>query len=195
MYGKDIENLLQAIEEVKKSTLTAIDSLAHETAHQLLTPRLGEHQHFGGTHSSTGSGEHQHDSGLHHHTELEIYTHPPVIESGKLTTEIDKLRKIQSKLYVQADKLNNSIGSPYTEIYTLGQLISRAQSLTANLSYVGGKAATLANLNAVVTATVDAKYAVILYQDGLQRGYDSIYNDGKPSITWDDFANDKKGKG
>ena len=45
-------------------------------------------------------------------------------------------------------------------------------------------------LNTVLSLTIDAKWALITYNDYTQRGFDNLYNNNESSIT---FTNDVKG--
>ena len=121
-----------------------------------------------------------------------------LIELGiELQNDISNIQKIEGKLYVKATNLHNSYGSPYTEIYNLKKKIDLCENYAnqhPRLQWLGEKHALINFMQMVLTISIDAKFAVITYQDYLQRGYDSNINGKKSSITWDDF-NDGKSNG
>lgn len=116
---------------------------------------------------------------------------------GKLQNDISNIQRIEGKLYVKANKVHNSYGSPFTEIYDLKKKIDLCKNYSdqhSHLQWLGEKHVLLNFLQMVLTTSVDAKFAVIMYHDYLQRGYDANVNGKKSSITWDDF-NDGKSDG
>lgn len=109
-----------------------------------------------------------------------------------LIPEIDRIRVIDRKLYTSKENVHNSIGSPYTELYDLNDKLKNLQRWCGDhteLQWIGEKHALLNMMQLVVQATINAKYAVIIYHDYLQRGYDYCHNDNKQSVSWDDFEN------
>lgn len=185
MYGADVERLVSSINEVAVSARNAIFSLSGEAAYMLITKVDGEHStHTPGAHGH-GDGGHSHSAGEHYHEEREKGASHPGAGSSAFSAEVSKVRTIEGKLYTGKGQLNNSAGSPYSEIYELERRIG--QCSIDQIEYLGPKHSLLARLHNVANAAVDAKHAVIQYQDGLQRGYDSCFNGGKQSVTWDDF--------
>lgn len=121
-----------------------------------------------------------------------------LIEMGeKLQGDISSIQKIEGKLYVKANKVHNNYGSPFTEIYDLKKKIDTCKNYSEQhprLQWLGEKHALLNFIQMILTTSVDAKFAVIMYHDYLQRGYDANINGKKSSIAWDDF-NDGKSDG
>jgi len=175
--GPDVERLLGIIEII-------IDSGRNSATNALVTENTGDHQHsvgnhphYGGSHVSEGSGSHSHDDGIHmhdggNHAHMELVNRH--IAVGSFSNEVTKIRAIAAKCYRPINQVNNSLGSPFNEIYSL--------------DYIRGFSDTLGGLLATINAAVDAKYAIQMYADSLQRGYDDTFNGGKPSIVTDDFV-------
>ena len=56
-----------------------------------------------------------------------------------------------------------------------------------NLQWLGEKHTLLGLMQVVLSYCIDAKWALIHFQDYIQRGYDYQFNDGIPSVRWSDF--------
>lgn len=187
MFGADIERVLGVIDRVYVASQNASKSLAGVMDRQLftmidgrtVTDTPGSHGHPDGSHS--------HEVKQHRHYEDSVPRSKPEIPSGELREELKKLSVIQGKLYTATTSLNNSVGSPYTELTRLMVLIEDYLDAPGSMVYLGQHAAAAALAQRVTSGAIDAKYAVIHYHDGLQRGYDTCLNGGRQSITWDDF--------
>lgn len=116
---------------------------------------------------------------------------PPIkIEYEKIKKELVNVRLIESKLYVTKDQMHDSIGSPYEELYKIEETyldMEKYGNSHSNLSYIGEKMTMLFYLETLISRLTDAKNSLIILFDNIQRGYDSLVNGGKPSITWDQF--------
>lgn len=187
MYGADIERLLSAIDEVRATSQEAVCKLVSAMDRQLFTM-------IDGLTETTTPGSHGHPDGSHGH-EVKIHRHyedtvsvaKPAIASGRFTTEMVNLKRIEKALYTSTTSLNSGLGSPYTELDTLLESVSVYSKQPTDMSFIGQHTAAAVLANAVVIAAIDAKHAVIHYQDGLQRGYDACLNGGSQSVVWDDF--------
>jgi hypothetical protein len=106
--------------------------------------------------------------------------------------EGSKVHAIQEDLYVDRSGMHNPQGSPWWELEDLNTKYNQAKEYAEahpQLQWIGEKHALLNLLQNMVSAILNAKFAVIQYQDYLQRGYDQVHNGDKPSVTWDDFKN------
>lgn len=119
------------------------------------------------------------------------YTNPiRDIRIKHLSPENRKLEKIERDNYEQVESFNNEIGSPWTEMYELEEKIIEMEEYAndyPNLQWLGEKHTLLGLMQVVLSYCIDAKWALIHYQDYVQRGYDYQFNEGIPSIRWSDF--------
>lgn len=107
---------------------------------------------------------------------------------------------IAKAMYVSTGKMNNSVGSPFTELSNLNTAITSYNSFAngANMKYMGGKVAAIAMLSTVISLAVDAKQSIMTYHDFVERGAVYVRNGNKQNIKWDQFSNvtaDKKTDG
>jgi hypothetical protein len=109
--------------------------------------------------------------------------------------ETGKMSSIKGAMKTpDGNKHHNSIGSPFQEMEELDEAFNDVKEYAgahAQLQWIGEKHALLALMNSLASAVVNAKYAVIHYQDYLQRGYDEVHNGGKQSVQFDDFIHGK----
>ena len=106
---------------------------------------------------------------------------------NSLKSDIDKIIKMGSSLYVKKEEFNNSIGSPFKEFKQLQDVVEDVIEYSDNNSpykWLSQKASMLALLNTIIHYCNDCKYAITIYSDYVQRGYDHKYNDDTPSLTW-----------
>lgn len=107
-----------------------------------------------------------------------------------LTPENKKMEKIEVDNYEQVMSFNTEAGSPWDEMYDLEEKIEEMEAYAddyPNLQWLGEKHTLLALMHVVLTYCIDAKWALIHFQDYIQRGYDYQFNDGIPSVRWSDF--------
>lgn len=105
---------------------------------------------------------------------------------SSMSSDCGKMSSLEGGLFTDSKGFNNSIGSPWSELSRLQDLVSSGTAYAgahAPFKFMGEKAGMLSILNAIMSAAVDAKWALITYNDYVQRGYDCNYNDKKPSIT------------
>lgn len=100
-----------------------------------------------------------------------------------LADDLSKLNLLEEGLYTSTKSFNNSIGSPWTEVKRLKNNIDKVSNY-AGEDYIGDRNVVISLLSAVISSTVDAKWAIIFYHDYLQRGFDNIFNDNNPSIAF-----------
>lgn len=176
MMGKDCERILFVINKMIDNTNKAIVNIS-----KLNSPPIkvkAEH-----THGEDGSAS------LTEFIEKEstISMAEPLQEISEtleeLSGDLSKLDKLEKGLYTDIKKFNNSIGSPWIEIKRLRSAINTISSYTGE-DYVGDRHVVIAALSAVISSAVDAKWAMIFYHDYVQRGFDNIFNNNEPSISF-----------
>jgi len=177
MMGQDVERMVAGVEAVKDAASAGIVSLSSATGYQLISRA---------EHAGTAGGPCAPE-------EIEVPAGDPMsavsAAMGAMSGDCGKMGSLGGSLYTGTSSFNNSIGSPWTEISKLQQAVSDAAAYSgahSPFNYVGEKAGMLAMLNMVMSAAVDAKWAIITYHDYVQRGYDDEYNGKKPSITYKD---------
>lgn len=183
MFGKDIERILSGIDNIKNVTTSSIVSLANATGYQLTS----KEQHAG-----TGSG-------VCYPKEIEVPDGDPmspiVSALESIRDDLTKMDELRDNLYIGYKEFNNSLGSPWEELTKLQNVIDNGKSYSgahSPFNYVGEKAGMLSILNMILSITIDAKYALMMYHDYIQRGYDNKYNDNDPSIKFDRTIGGKK---
>lgn len=169
MMGKDVERMLSNVNNLIKVCNDEIDSLAGAVIPYkkvLPVPPIKP----GGQFPSTN------------YPMVEIST-----AMDKVREDYFKMKDLNSSLYVNSKSFNNNIGSPWSELVKLNDACEKAENYAAahgTLSDPGEKMGMLAEMNIVLSNAVDFKYAVIIYHDYLQRGYDNNYNGKRPSISF-----------
>ena len=178
MMGKDVEGMIKAIENIKNVTTDAIFALANGTAYRI-----------------TGSAEHA-GMAYGHCVPVEVavpYANAMGPVSGAysvLETYYTKMKQLEDNHYVESTDFHDSVGSPWNELTRLRSAVKRGEQF-GSLNYVGDKAGMLAILNLILSLTVDVKWSIIYYHDYIQRGFDYMFNDNNPSLT---YTNDLEGK-
>lgn len=176
MFGKDIERILKGIDSVKNAAANGVVSLANATAYRITS----KEQHAGTA------------FGVCYPLEEPVPDGDPMssvisaLES--IRDDLTKMNELRNNLYIGYKEFNNLIGSPWDELDKLEEAVDNGKSYSgahAPFNYVGEKAGMLSILNMIISAAIDAKWALVIYQDYIQRGYDHLYNDNKPSIEFD----------
>lgn len=171
MYGKDIERMLKSTNKIKKFIEDGVDSLTRAMSGRLSVDEY--RQEVASPYSGSFSA---------------LMSSLDDIES-----DCDKMKKMDNQNYCDKTEINNSIGSPWTEFARLKtgiQDLSSYYDAHPSLQYLGEKTAMCLLMNTVLTLVIDAKWALITYHDYTQRGFDNLYNDNTPSIT---FTKDVQG--
>lgn len=173
MFGGDVERIVAGIDATKNAAAAAIVALANATGYQLET--------------------------YPDHKETEVPDGSPMSgvngAFGSISGDVGKMNSIKSSLYTGYKSFNNSVGSPWDELDKLQQAINNGNAYEgahAPFNYVGEKAGMLAELNMIMSAAVDAKWALVIYHDYIQRAYDYKYNGKEPSIVFDREIGGKK---
>lgn len=168
MMGKDIERILSGIDSVKEAAVNSVDSLAGSTAYQI---------------SVIGSSEFP----------VPLYpssfTNPIDSAMSGMGGDCGNMDSLRNGLYTDTTAFNNSYGSPWTELDRLKDAVNSVTSFGNGhnpMNWVGEKAALLGLINKVVSAAVDARWAIMHFHDYIQRGYDHEFNGDVPSITFQD---------
>ena len=205
MFGNDIENILNTLNEIKDSANDQIHTLMEDTEYQMyITPRHHTHIHPIVSNWETGPNtetilfkEDENGDGTYQPLNSQELAQPILDKQGDLDSHIEKLNSIASDMYVGKNEMNNQYGSPWTEMKNLKSNIEKLQAFVdANplLKYLGQKYKMATILQTIISSSIDAKYGETIFQDWIQRGFDHKFNEKKPSITWDYF-NSPNGKG
>lgn len=177
MMGKDVERILSGINAVKDAATSCISSLANATAYRL----THEANHGGLSTAPCYPIEKSKPAGA------AGFVSPIRAAMSGIATDQANMSSLASDLYTSSETFNNGYGSPWTEMNKLEEAIATAEAFAgahANLDWLGEKAGLLGLLNAVLSAAVDAKWALTVYHDYIQRGYDNKFNGNVPSITF-----------
>ena len=184
MMGKDVEKIIQYIEEIKSGAITAINQLANSTAYQMKSRAT-----HGGLSTASCTPEEREVSAS---SSIGHISTP----MGKLEEYCDSMDTLEKKHYINSDEFNNCIGSPWGELKKLRAAVSMAETYSANsMDYIGEKAGMLSVLCMVYTTATDAKWAIIYYHDYIQRGFDHVFNKDEPSITYNNGLEDEQTTG
>lgn len=156
MMGPDCETILSGINEVERILIRSISSLA------------------------ASMGRISVNDGL---SEIESPTQSPADALSNAMSKVkshgEKAKTLGDQLFTSVDSFNNSAGSPWTEINNLLEGIDKILLFAkshSSLRFIGEKSAMMALMNMGLSLSVDAKYALLLYHDYLQRGFDYEYN-------------------
>lgn len=160
---------------------------AHKISTQLTWPEdYREDEHYQHLHNwDSVIWEKEHPIEAHHYTD-------PIkeIRVKKLTPENKRMKKVEDDNYEKVGSFNNEIGSPWDEMYDLEEKILELEAYAddyPHLQWIGEKHTLLSLMQVVLSYCIDAKWAMIHFQDYIQRGYDYQFNEGIPSIRWSDF--------
>ena len=121
------------------------------------------------------------------------YIQPILMIRNRYNLDVNRMRQIENRHFEDANNWNNGYGSPWTEIYDLQSKIDQIEeygNTYPELQWIGEKHTLLSLMQLVYTCTIDAKYAIITYQDYIQRAYDNQFNRNDPSIKWEHFEHD-----
>lgn len=87
------------------------------------------------------------------------------------------IRSIAVKSFKSIYAVNNSYGSPYTELYSLTSALTRCVNIVNRYTSVSHYSEISEIINVLNESRIyasDAKYAVITYNEHIQQGYDKI---------------------
>lgn len=162
MMGPDCERITAAIDAVKNALIAGLNSLSNTAAYRITT--TGEHGESENAHSASG-----------------FMTNAVGAMAG-LTPDIVKMDNLAAGHFTSVNSWNNSVGSPWSELDALGQAVTAAAAADS-VTYLGHYVKLMGLMHIAVERAIDAKYAMIQYNDYVQRGYDNVYNGNRPSIT------------
>lgn len=183
MMGKDCERIVGSINTLKDQLASAVLSLSGSCSYKIVI-KSSEYSHPTYEGSITDPG---HQDGEEKEEVLDGSSLLSSISSSIESFEEDsgKLRGLEEGLYTDTKSLNNSYGSPWTEIHKLEEAIAQVKEFgSRDLEFIGDKAALIGLLSMTMAYAVDAKWALITYHDYIQRGFDNKYNDNEPSIVF-----------
>lgn len=96
----------------------------------------------------------------------------------ELDAVVLKIKRIDSVLYTRKENMHNSVGSPFTEIYRVQQTLTNVVSYSRDSLYIGEYIQNLARLMNMIARlrsyAVDAKWAIVMYADYLERGFNHL---------------------
>lgn len=177
MMGKDVERILAGINAVKDSALSSINSLSNGSGY-----RMEMEATHGGTSTSKCTPKEKEKA-----SSASAFIEPIKQSMESIADDCGKMDSLCSGLYTSANTFNNGYGSPWTELNKLNESISSVEAFTSahsDLKWVSEKCTLVALLSIIVSAAVDAKWALIHYHDYIQRGYDNKYNENNPTIKF-----------
>ena len=164
MMGKDIERIVSLICNMIDVIESCIDTVASSAHYRIETQ--GEH------------GEKEKKN------ELQT-TFLKSAESALMAMEddINKMNNIRDQLYTSSTTFNNSHGSPWKELNDMKRSIQEFIGFS-EIIYMGHRVHILGLMQQALSRTIDAKWAIIIYHDYIQRAYDNMYNGNLPSIRF-----------
>lgn len=178
MMGKDCEKIISSINAIVNAAAEAIEDISKLNC----PPILVKADH---THADEGKGECSKTQFIEKERKTSmsgpLSKVTSVIEG--LSDYLSKLDSLEEGLYTDTKNFNNSIGSPWTEITSLRKAIDNVTDYKGE-DYTGDRTTVVGLLNIIMIRAVDAKWAIISYHDYIQRGFDNIFNDNNPSITF-----------
>ena len=181
MHGGDIERMLSIIDAIKDATHGGVCSVAAGNSYQLKTKCNGENCIACPTKTCAGNTTQEIPVPIGNPMDS-IW---PVVE--QLKDDQEKMGILNSNMYTGTTNFNNSVGSPWKEIDKLMSVAETAKAYADGnnpFNWVSQKASMLAHLNALISYAIDAEYALTIYHDYVQRGYDHKFNGDTPSFTW-----------
>jgi hypothetical protein len=180
--GKDCESLLSGITSIKKSLDDGIVSLAGELASStvVIDTSISVNED---SHSGTLKVDEKEKT-----ASSSSYFSAVQSAISESNTVIGQMKTLGSQMYVsEPEGFNNSYGSPWKEINRLSSILTSVETYAnahSTMKHVGEKAGLIGLMSMAASACVDAKWALITYNDYVQRGFDTKYNNNTPSITF-----------
>ena len=171
MMGKDVERVLTYLNQFKDMAVINITNLSNNTAYQITT--IGIH----------GEEEIPVELDAKDYT-LNIWK---LWESSFGPGDYTKMCTLEDIHYTSSNSFNNGYASPWTELHTLKNSIIKMEDFAQahpKLPWMGDKVGLLNLLQVVLARSTDARLSLIYYHDYIQRGYDHVFNDDNPSITF-----------
>lgn len=163
MMGKDAERIGAGIDAVKDALANGIQALCNNSSYQITTSGMhGEVEN-----PKPGSG----------------FMTAAVNALGVLDVDVGKMNALASELYTSPTSFNNSYGSPWTELNNLKAAVIDASSHDT-VNFMGDRLCLLGYMQVALSRAIDAKWAIVVYHDYIQRGFDNKFNNNEPSIKF-----------
>ena len=177
MMGKDCERILSGIVGIKNSLEDALDLYASMVQSPIETEEYDIHHEDGSVETIKLKED---KISMMARVSSRISS-----ASSSMSDDFSKMKTLNKKLYTSTTSFNNSNGSPWTEIDRLHKFMNKIESLTGkSIEYTSQVLVILSYISAGIALAVDAKNAISLYHDYVQRGYDANFNGRDPSITF-----------
>lgn len=162
MMGKDCERVAAGINNIIDALCSGITALSSACSYQLNT--VGEHGEAEIPNPASG------------------FVAAAMSALGGVSDDLGKVGDLGSSLYVSSSSFNNSCGSPWSEVDKLKSAMFALPGADS-LTWRGDRTKLLCLMTVALNRAIDAKWAIIIYHDYLQRGFDNKYNGNEPSIT------------
>lgn len=164
--GKDCERILISINKIKDLLNSSIANISNAANYRI-------------------NSEGEHNEQEREHTIDTSYISSIKSEFDSFSIDIDKMKSLESNMYTNSTTFNNSYGSPWKELHVLEDSIERLIDFDTNSTkFIGGKITLLGIMNIALSAAIDAKWAITIYHDYIQRGYDAKFNSKTPSVVF-----------
>lgn len=164
--GKDCERILSSINKIKDIISSSITNISNAANYRINSE--GEH--------NEQEREHEVDTSFISSIESEF---------DSFSIDMEKMKSLESNMYTNSTNFNNSYGSPWKELHVLENSIKTIINFdTSGTKFIGGKITLLGIMNIALSAAVDAKWALTIYHDYIQRGFDAKYNSKTPSVVF-----------
>jgi hypothetical protein len=181
MMGSNCESILSGVTKIKESLDSAVISLANELSNSIVSIDTSISVD-GDSHTGSLSVSEKEKA-----SSASSYFSTVKSAISASSSVMGQMSSLGNNMYTSSDGFNNSYGSPWTEMTKLNSVLSSVETyigLHSNMRFVGEKSALMGLLTMASSACVDAKWALITYNDYLQRGFDNKYNDNNASITF-----------
>ena len=163
MMGKDVERIVAEIDGVKDALVAGIQFLCTNSNYQIQT------------------------EGVHGEAEIPVpgsgFMIAAMTALSNMEADIGKMDELKAGLYTSANSFNNSYGSPWTELNSLKAAVTTANNFDV-VNFMGDRLCLLGHMQIALSRAVDAKWAMTIYHDYIQRGFDNKFNNNEPSIKF-----------
>lgn len=164
MMGKDVERILSEIDTVKDVSFKMINSLVGISCYNAMSDPVKV---------MTSS-----------------FTDPVISAMRSMKSDCTNMGSLKSSLYVDSGSFNNSSGSPWAELSNLQKAVDDVQSFADShdpfMLLLGEKLSLMGLVQRVYSTAIDARWAICIYHDYVQRGFDYTFNGNVPSIVFVD---------
>lgn len=177
MMGKDCERILSGIIKIKDSLEDALDTYSSMVQVPMETEKYDIHHED----DSIETIKLKEDRiSVMRRVSTRISS-----ASSSMADDFGKMKTLNRKLYTSTRSFNNSNGSPWTEINKLHEFMDKIESIVGQgIEYNSQIFIILPYISVGIALAVDAKNAISIYHDYVQRGYDANFNGRKASIEF-----------